>query len=45
MWRYYLMLFTATFIAPLPRPLRRLCANVMAEIAFVFARRSAAPPR
>ena len=40
MWRYYLMLFTATFIAPLPRPLRRLCANLMAESAFVFARRS-----
>ena len=40
MWRYYLMLFTATFIAPLPRPVRRLCANLMAELAFAFARRS-----
>ena len=40
MWRYYLMLFTATFIAPLPRPVRRLCADLMAGAAFVFARRS-----
>ena len=40
MWRYYLMWFTATFIAPLPRPLRLFCANLMADLAFVFAGRS-----
>ena len=34
------MWFTATFIAPLPRPLRKLCADLMADSAFVFAKQS-----